>query len=154
MGLFPRRGYILLLVGILLGLLISIGISILYPERGFYTGEEGIPKTIQFDFLYTSEKQGWIEEVTPRFEEWFKDKFGITVHVRLTVGGTHETVNHILQGSMKPTVWSPASSIWIPYINAKWRAMGHEGDIAGIGPPSSSPPSSWWGGAPSGKGMM
>jgi Ca-activated chloride channel family protein len=131
MGLFPRRGYILLLVGVLLGLLMSIGISLLYSGGGTTVGEGEMPKSIQFDFLYTSEKQGWIEEVTPRFEDWFKDRFGITVQVRLTVGGTHETVNHILQGSMKPTVWSPASAIWIPYINTKWKSMGHQGDIAG-----------------------
>jgi Ca-activated chloride channel family protein len=91
-----------------------------------------MPTKIEFDFLYTSEKQGWIEEVTPRFEEWFSERFGIAAHVRLVVTGTHDSVNRILDGSERPTVWSPASSIWIPYMNTQWRSpsIGYDYNIA------------------------
>lgn len=119
--LFPKRGYILILIGILIGFLIFAAISLIFTRAGV---------KLELEFLYTSEKQGWIEEVTPNFEQWFFKEFGINVHVKLTVGGTHETVNFILWESVKPTIWSPASSIWIPYINLKWRELGHEGDIA------------------------
>jgi len=104
--------------------------SLFYSGTGRQTITGGMPDKIEFEFLYTSEKQGWIEEITPGFEEWFYEKFGVEVKVRLIVGGTHETVNLILHGSVKPTAWSPASSIWIPYLNTKWRALGYGQDMA------------------------
>ncbi|MFQ6081126.1 MAG: extracellular solute-binding protein [Candidatus Bathyarchaeia archaeon] len=119
--LFPKQGYVLLMVGILVGFLIFLAVSFTFvrvgPEEG---AEEGMPSSIEFEFLYTSEKQSWIEEVTLDFEGWFRERFGVDVHVKLTVGGTHETVNLILWKSVTPVVWSPASSIWIPYINMRY----------------------------------
>lgn len=129
--LFIKRGYLILLAGILLGFLSFSIISFFYSGFGITTGTGGTPTEITFDFLYTSEKQGWLNEITPKFETWFKARFGIDVNVRLTVSGTHDTVNRILDGSEKPTVWSPASSIWIPYINTKWRSLSDNNyDIA------------------------
>ena len=129
--LFIKRGYVLLFTGILIGFVAFSVVSQLYSGVRTQSGTGGIPTLIEFDFLYTSEKQGWIEEVTPRFEAWFRERFDINVKVRLVVTGTHDTVNRILDGSERPTVWSPASSIWIPYINTKWRSItGNDYDIA------------------------
>lgn len=129
--LFVKRGYLILFTGILIGFMAFSAVSLLYSRIRIQYGNEGMPTEIEFDFLYTSEKQGWIEEVTPRFEEWFGKSFGMTVHVRLVVTGTHDSVNRILDGSERPTVWSPASSIWIPYVNTKWRNItGYDYDIA------------------------
>lgn len=129
--LFIKRGYLLLLTGILIGFMVFSAISLLYSGGRTQYGEGGMPTEIEFEFLYTSEKQGWVEEVTPRFEEWFKERFRMTVKVRLVVTGTHDTVNRMLDGSEKPAVWSPASSIWIPYMNTKWRSVaGNDYDIA------------------------
>ena len=117
---FPRRGYLMFMTGIVVGIIIASLITITY-----YGGasREGIvlevPKTIEITVLYSSEKQGWLEEVTPEFTSWFKQKFDIEVKINLVPAGTHETINMILHG-MRPTVWSPASSIWIPYLNTKW----------------------------------
>lgn len=129
--LFVRRGYLLLLTGILLGFVAFSAISMIYSSRRPQDSGMGMPTEIEFDFLYTSEKQGWIEQVTPKFEVWFKELFNISVNVRLIVTGTHDTVNRILDGSERPTVWSPASSIWISYMNTKWRNItGSVHDIA------------------------
>jgi len=118
------------MVGILVGFLVFSSVSLAFFQftRPATVGE--MPKKIEFEFLYTSEKQGWIEEVTPEFERWFLERFGVEVSVRLTVTGTHKSVNLILLGSEKPTVWSPASSIWISYLNSMWRSQGHVEDIA------------------------
>ena len=126
-----RRGYLLLLVGILIGFLAFSAISSLYSgSRPQHDGGE-MPSEVEFEFLLTSEKQGWIEEVTPRFEEWFSQRFNMSVQVHLVTTGTHDTVNRILDGSERPVVWSPASSIWIPYMNTKWRNItGAAYDIA------------------------
>ncbi|MEJ2127123.1 MAG: substrate-binding domain-containing protein [Candidatus Bathyarchaeota archaeon] len=129
--LFPKQGYIMLLIGILFGFMIFLGASSLtYQSTSGGSGEEGLPSNISFTFLYTSEKQGWLEEVTPSFEEWFFKRFGIIVDVNLVVTGSHDSVNLILQESSQPTVWSPASSIWISYLNEKWLSLGNEGEIA------------------------
>jgi Ca-activated chloride channel family protein len=129
--LFVKRGYLILLIGILIGFLVFSAISVLYSNVRFNNGGDGMPQLIEFDFLYTSEKQGWIEEVTQQFANWFEQRFGIAVAVRLIVTGTHDSVNRILDGSERPAVWSPASSIWIPYLNTKWRDITVENyDIA------------------------
>jgi hypothetical protein len=119
------------LVGILIGFLIFSAVSFIFPRRGpIGNGQDGLPSNIEFGFLYTSEKQGWINEVTPDFEEWFYERFNITVDVRLVVTGSHDTVNLILWESEQPAAWSPASSIWIPYLNQKWQNLGHDEKIA------------------------
>ncbi len=129
--LFVKRGYLILLVGILIGFLAFSAISVLYSNVRFHNGGDGMPQLIEFDFLYTSEKQGWIEEVTPQFADWFEQRFGTAVAVRLVVTGTHDSVKGILGGSERPAVWSPASSIWIPYLNTRWRNItGENYDIA------------------------
>jgi Ca-activated chloride channel family protein len=129
--LFIRRGYLLLLTGVLVGFLAFSAISSLYTGGGSSDGGGGLPSHIEIEFLVTSEKQGWVEEVTPQFEEWYYNKFNATISVRLIITGTHDTVNRILDGSEQPTIWSPASSIWIPYMNTKWRNVTEsEYDIA------------------------
>jgi Ca-activated chloride channel family protein len=129
--LFPKQGYILFLIGILVGFMVFLAIAaITSQEISGGAGQEGLPSHISFTFLYTSEKQGWLEEVTPAFEEWFFERFGITVEVNLVVTGSHDSVNLILQESGQPTAWSPASSIWIPYLNQKWVDLGKGNEIA------------------------
>lgn len=129
-SLFPRRGYLLLISGILIGFLLFSGISLVFT--GFIRQETSTikPESIEFEFLYTSEKQGWIERVTPEFERWFEERFDIRLTIKLTVTGTHKTVNLILLGSAEPAAWSPASSLWIPYLNNKWIHEGHNETIA------------------------
>jgi len=128
--LFPKQGYIMLLIGILIGFMVFLAVSVITSTGGGGgAGQEGLPSSITFDFLYTSEKQAWIEEVTPAFEQWFFERFNITVKVRLDVRGSHDTVNQILWGA-QPTAWSPASSIWIPYLNEEWLRAGGTQEIA------------------------
>jgi len=121
MKLLPRQGYLLLFTGFTAGILIAAVLSSVFLTVSRGGSVSGVPERIEIVFLYSSEKQGWLEEVTPLFEEWFKERHGIEVKVKLIAAGTHETVNLILHGSVKPTVWSPASSIWVPYLNEKWR---------------------------------
>jgi len=118
--LLPKRGYILLLIGILIGFLLFTAISIIFAKGGVEV----------IEFLYTSEKQSWIEEVTPLFEKWYFETFGKRIYVKLMVTGTHDSVIQILWGNIKPVAWSPASSIWIPYINLMFQRLGYKGKIA------------------------
>lgn len=130
--LFPKQGYILLLIGILLGFMVFLAASAITSIGlgGGGSGQEGLPSNISFTFLYTSEKDGWIKDITPTFEQWFFDRFNISVNVDLIVTGSHDSVNLILQESARPTAWSPASSIWIPYLNQKWVDLEKGEEIA------------------------
>jgi Ca-activated chloride channel family protein len=130
--LFPKQGYLMLLIGILIGFMVFLAVSsIISKGGGGGAGQEGLPSSISFTFLYTSEKDGWIKDVTPAFEDWFFERFGITVKVELVVTGSHDSVNLILQESTQPAAWSPASSIWIPYLNQKWlQELGKPQEIA------------------------
>jgi len=128
--LFPKQGYIMLLIGILIGFMVFLAVSSILSTGGSGgVGQGGLPSSINFKFLYTSEKQGWIEEVTPDFEQWFFERFNIAVNVELVVTGSHDSVNQILWGA-EPTAWSPASSLWIPYLNDVWLEEGGELEIA------------------------
>lgn len=115
-----RRGYLAFLTGFVIGVVVASIISSIYLRRTGSATIFGKPDSIEIIFLYSSEKQGWLEEVTPEFEKEFAARFGITVHVKLIPAGSHESVDMILRG-FKPTIWSPASSIWIPYLNKKWQ---------------------------------
>lgn len=126
MGLIPRRGYLMMMTGIIIGMLIFSLISLIYSRR---PAAATLDK-IELEFLYSSEKQTWLEEVIPEFEREFSGKYGIDITVRLVPAGTHETVNLILSGSSRPVVWSPASSIWIPYLNKKWSEQNPGEEIA------------------------
>ncbi|MCD6357518.1 MAG: substrate-binding domain-containing protein [Thermoproteales archaeon] len=124
-----RRGYLMFATGLLLGL---VAASLLARVYGVGRGGaiEGRPEEIELILLYTSEKEGWLNAVKPLFEKWFYEKYGIRLRLVLYVTGSHESVNLILRGSVKPDVWSPASSIWIPYLNERWGEL-HGGRIAG-----------------------
>lgn len=125
-GMLPKRGYLLLVTGFFIGLLVFAALSRIYGvRRATCVGEK--PESIELVFLYTSEKDGWIRSVKPLYEEWFYKRYGIRVNLVLYVTGSHESVDLILQGSVKPHVWSPASSIWIPFFEKKWGEM-HGGE--------------------------
>ncbi|MEM1907939.1 MAG: substrate-binding domain-containing protein [Thermofilaceae archaeon] len=124
-----KRGYLLLLTGLLIGLLCGVLMSRVYGYR-VALSTSGAPERIELVFLFTSEKEAWINAIKPLFEKHFREKYGIELELKLYVTGSHETVNLILSGSVKPDVWSPASSIWIPYLEEKWKKM-HGNDIVG-----------------------
>ncbi len=120
--MLPKRGYLLLITGFFIGLLVFAGLSRIYQRsQATFVGEK--PESIELVFLYTSEKDSWIKAVKPLYEKWFYKRHGIKVNLVLYVTGTHESVDLILQGSVKPHVWSPASSIWIPFFEKKWKEM-------------------------------
>ncbi|MEM2349704.1 MAG: substrate-binding domain-containing protein, partial [Candidatus Bathyarchaeia archaeon] len=128
---YGRRGYLMFILGVIIGFLLFLLISAVYSLSSILYFLKLTPTDmLEITFLYTSEKQSWIETVTPIFERWVRESFGLNVRVKLIVAGSHETVNLILHGVVKPTAWSPASSLWIPYLNSKWRALGYAYDLA------------------------
>ncbi|MFX0116108.1 MAG: substrate-binding domain-containing protein [Candidatus Hodarchaeota archaeon] len=75
---------------------------------------------IEITMVYGSEKRAWIEEVGPDFAAWWESQHGQRVKVEFFPLGSRESMTDILNGASKPTIWSPASSIWIPLLNWQW----------------------------------
>jgi Ca-activated chloride channel family protein len=88
-------------------------------------GSKGIlspaEKTIDVSIVYGSEKAEWL---TPLIEQYNNEKHktaeGDTIVITATAMGSIESINAILEQRIKPTVWSPASSIYLPVANAEW----------------------------------
>ncbi|MHA1607449.1 MAG: extracellular solute-binding protein [Candidatus Freyarchaeota archaeon] len=134
-GMARRRRYglgVLLLVfiiGVLVGAL-AIYASVQY--RLISVG--GTVSSVELTFVYSSEKQGWIEEAESGFEKWFESTFFIDVKCNFIPMGSKESVMQIVNEELHPVAWSPASSIWVPLLNEKWKSshgsfLVGEGDV-------------------------
>lgn len=78
--------------------------------------------------LYGSEKQVWIETVTPEFNaQQHRSTRDRPIFVEAVPMGSTESMELILSGQEQPAIWSPASSILIPVANQRW-AGSHGGD--------------------------
>ena len=116
-----RRASRALVIGVLIGLVLGIML-------GYEIGRLVSPGGAEIEILmvYGSEKQPWIEAVLPLFEREYKDRTGVSVRVIGIPMGSGESMYQILLGQIKPVVWSPACSIWIPLANYLW-AKEHGG---------------------------
>ncbi|MFN8475712.1 MAG: VWA domain-containing protein [Anaerolineae bacterium] len=82
----------------------------------------GSGKTVTVSIVYGSEKQEWLEPLIQQYNgEKHKTSDGSTIVVQGTPLGSVEAAEAIVAGTLQPTVWSPASSIYIPVANAEWR---------------------------------
>ena len=103
---------------IVLGLLIASIIALDVYRQYQFGSEKG---EIVLNVLYTSEKKGWINSIAPEFPEWFSNRNPEKkVRLRFEIQGTRTTMLSILSGESKPTIWSPAASVWIPLFDWAW----------------------------------
>jgi len=93
-----------------------------------------VGKTVTLTMYYGSEKEEWLE---PLVEEYNAQKHeteqGSTVVIEATPMGSIESANAIIAQEIQPTIWSPASSVYVPVANAGWR-RGHAEDLV-VGTP-------------------
>lgn len=85
--------------------------------------------TVTVQIVYGSEKKEWLEPLVERFnQENHKTAEGNRVVIETEAMGSIESIRAIMDGSIQPTVWSPASSIYIPVANAEW-AKSHTNQL-------------------------
>jgi Ca-activated chloride channel homolog len=88
------------------------------------------PDAVVVTFTYGSEKQKWIEATTTAFNKaGIKTSAGKQIVVNAVAGGSGETMTDIVDGRTQPTLWSPASRLWLPIINDTWQQKGNSKDI-------------------------
>ncbi|MEI6288891.1 MAG: VWA domain-containing protein [Chloroflexota bacterium] len=86
-------------------------------------------ETISITIIYGSEKQAWLDPLIKQYNEANnKTASGKIINIQATAMGSIESVRGILDGSIQPTVWSPASSVYIPVANAEWKKT-HTDDL-------------------------
>ena len=85
--------------------------------------------TVNMTIVYGSEKQAWMDPLVKQFND-AKNKTtdGKIIVVEATAMGSIESIRGIIDGSLQPTVWSPASSVYIPVANAEWK-KNHTNDL-------------------------
>jgi Ca-activated chloride channel homolog len=108
----------------LLVMLLVLGCGLLSPTQ-----------TVTVSILYGSEKQAWLEPLVEEFNNAKnKTSEGSVIKIEATPMGSIESAEAILEERLQPTVWSPASSIYLPVASAEWRQR-YASDLA-VGEPS------------------
>jgi len=77
---------------------------------------------VTISMVYGSEKREWLEPLVAQFNrEGHQTDSGATIVVEAVPMGSLEPIPLMLVSQLQPTVWSPASSVYIPVANAEWR---------------------------------
>ena len=93
-------------------------------------------KTVRVSMIYGSEKEEWLVPLVEQFnDQKVKLESGETIVVEATPMGSIESAEAIVAGTLQPTVWSPASSIYVPVANAEWQRGEHSGELV-VGTPN------------------
>jgi Ca-activated chloride channel family protein len=86
-------------------------------------------RQIVVSIVYGSEKREWLEPLVKQYNDArHKTEQGSVIVIEATPMGSVESAEAIISGQLQPTVWSPASSVYIPVANAEWRKT-HAGDL-------------------------
>jgi Ca-activated chloride channel family protein len=82
--------------------------------------------------VYGSEKEEWLVPLIEQYNgERHQTESGATIAIEATPMGSIESGDRIAAGELEPTVWSPASSIYVPVANANWRRSHAEDLVVG-----------------------
>ena len=89
-------------------------------------------KTANVAMVYGSEKKEWLEPLIAEYNAAeHKTANGSVIKIEASVMGSVESANAIVDSTIKPVVWSPASSIYIPVANAQWRKSNSSDLVTG-----------------------
>ncbi|WP_371802008.1 substrate-binding domain-containing protein [Candidatus Lokiarchaeum ossiferum] len=112
---------------------ISATVFLAWILFGFFSGsalgylifQNSDDDVIKLSMVYSSEKSTWISETAILFQEFWEEKRVQDsslkkISLDFQPYGSGDSLIALLNGETKPTIWSPASNIWIPLLNAKW----------------------------------
>ena len=104
-----KSAYFLIFI---IGFAIGIPIGLLVSSQNL--------NIVTLDMIYSSEKRAWIESIALEFKEWYKAETGQDILLNFRAMGSRSMVIAVETGEIQPTILSPASSIWIPFLNSRW----------------------------------
>ena len=108
-----KQSKITLMLFFILGFLIgSFSTNLILGGRGQKT---------HITIIYSSEKASWMTVAYSDFmEEWQNTHPDELISIDMHPYGSSDSIISILNNEIFPTIWSPASSIWMPILNKKW----------------------------------
>ena len=97
----------------------------------FQDTEENV---IKLTMVYSSEKASWISESSSLFKDYWEEKRQLNpslkpINLDFQPYGSGDSLISLLNGEIKPVIWSPASNIWIPLLNSKWSQIHFDDEI-------------------------
>ncbi|RLI61766.1 MAG: hypothetical protein DRO88_12645 [Promethearchaeia archaeon] len=89
---------------------------------------------IKLTMVYSSEKSSWISESSGLFQKYWEEKRQIdptlkSINLDFQPYGSGDSLISLLNGEIQPTIWSPASNIWVPLLNSKWSQITHDNTL-------------------------
>lgn len=85
-------------------------------------------KDIHITIIYSSEKASWMTIAYTDFMDYWQNTHpNESISINMHPYGSSDSIISILNGEIFPTIWSPASSIWMPFLNTKWLEL-HKND--------------------------
>lgn len=84
--------------------------------------------TINLNFIYSTEKDAWIQKALQDFKSSNPRVGNKSITVNATSQGSVQTKDAILNGTLTPTAWSPASTLELNELNDAWNSK-HGTDI-------------------------
>jgi Ca-activated chloride channel family protein len=85
---------------------------------------------IHISIVYSSEKASWMTIAYSNFiNQWEINNPDVKIKIDMHPYGSSDSIISILNGEIFPTIWSPASSIWLPFLNTKWSELTGEASI-------------------------
>ncbi len=89
-------------------------------------------KTVEVSIIYGSEKEAWLVPLVEAYNAHkHKTAGGSTILIEATPMGSIASGDGIVGGTITPTIWSPASSAYVPVANANWRQQHTEDLVVG-----------------------
>ncbi len=94
----------------------------------FKSSDENV---IKLTMVYSSEKASWISESSSLFQSYWEEKRLLDptlkpINLDFQPYGSGDSLISLLNGEIKPVIWSPASNIWIPLLNSKWSQINDD----------------------------
>ena len=86
---------------------------------------KGVDKVTTINVVYSTEKKDWIEAATADFAKAHPE-----IKVDLVGKGSIDAAQGILDGTIQPTVWSPADTMAMNLLTSDWQTKNHANLIA------------------------
>jgi Ca-activated chloride channel family protein len=91
------------------------------PPKASASTAPPLANALTITVAYGSEKKTWLEEQAAAFKaSGAKTKSGRPIVVQTQAMGSGEAVQGIVSGTLKPTVFSPASALYVTILNNAW----------------------------------
>ncbi|MBD3307746.1 extracellular solute-binding protein [candidate division KSB3 bacterium] len=86
------------------------------------------PEALHISFYQSKGKDDWVNEVLPEFNQGSYTVGGKPIVVDMYPVRSGDSMQDILDGTIQPTIWNPASKAWIDLINHTWN-LRHGTDL-------------------------